>query len=186
MIDVSKAYSEFQRDTQSVHEWVDSIYESSFKASFQPVYDIYERMKSTSSPITDAELQWILIDLPMELFQIAEKLNRLKLESELLQLKLKEQVQELRSEISKDNPKLTKTEQNERISSMLISEYSLGSAYSTLISRVEKEISYSKELIMGAKKIWDGRRQGEAVNPIGEVNVPPDQSSDDDLPMYIP
>ena len=52
-------------------------------------------------------------------------------------------------------------------------------AYDNLITRVEKEMSYSRELIMSAKKIYDARRNTEQSNPVSEVN-----SKQNDLPDY--
>ena len=47
-----------------------------------------------------------------------------------------------------------------------------------LISRVDKEMSFARELIMSAKKIWDGRRLTEGLNPTDAT------TSVDDLPDY--
>ena len=52
-------------------------------------------------------------------------------------------------------------------------------AYDNLITRVEKEMSYSRELIMSAKKIYDVRRNTEQSNPVSEVS-----SKQNDLPDY--
>ena len=49
--------------------------------------------------------------------------------------------------------------------------------YSSLIDRIEGELSFSRELIMGSKKLWDARRSN-ATNPVAPV-VP-------ELPEYTP
>ena len=131
-------------------------------------------MHSEESPINHTELEWILIELPMELFTLAESLNQLRLEYDIFKLEEKDLTKK-----SKKDSELGSTElELNRLRAMI-------SVYSAVITRVENEISYSKELIMGAKKIWDRYRAAEASNPVGEVvpegNVPVDIDS---LPMY--
>ena len=45
-------------------------------------------------------------------------------------------------------------------------------AYSCLLDRIQREVSYSKELIMGAKKVWDSRRKADTSNPVSEIPTP--------------
>ena len=47
----------------------------------------------------------------------------------------------------------------------------LSNALETLITRVDSEISFSRELIMSAKKIFDARRNTEQVNPINPIDT---------------
>ena len=51
-----------------------------------------------------------------------------------------------------------------------------------VVLRVEGEISFCRELIMAAKKIWDGRRDAEGANPI-HTDVSPEDTYDN-LPVY--
>ena len=41
----------------------------------------------------------------------------------------------------------------------------MSSVLDCIIARVDKEMSFARELIMSAKKIWDGRRLTEGLNP---------------------
>lgn len=52
----------------------------------------------------------------------------------------------------------------------------LVSAYDSLYERVSRQITFSKELIMSCKKIWDARRNSDQ-NPMPSV-------SETDLPEY--
>lgn len=137
------------------------LYESRFGDMFNRVQDMYHEMKSESENdihhISDEDLQWIITELPLDLFNISESLNKMILESQVMKLKIKE----LKS--SKDT--------EDQIMELTM----IQSIYSSVISRVQNEISFSKELIMGAKKIWDSRVSSEKSNPIGEVT---------DLPEY--
>ena len=40
--------------------------------------------------------------------------------------------------------------------------------YTAVVTRVEIDIAFSKELIMGARKVWDARRRSEDA-PVGEI-----------------
>ena len=51
--------------------------------------------------------------------------------------------------------------------------------YDTIMERVSRQMSFSKELIMSAKKIWDARRADNA--PLPEVAI---QDKTDKLPDY--
>lgn len=54
-------------------------------------------------------------------------------------------------------------------------------AFSTIIQRVENEISFCRELIMGAKKVYDRRKATESASPI---NPPMGAGVKHDLPDY--
>ena len=41
--------------------------------------------------------------------------------------------------------------------------------YNSVNERVRRQISFSRELIMSSKKLWDARRATEDANPIGGV-----------------
>ena len=132
-------------------------------------------MKSDIHPITDEELEYILTTFPLELFVISEQLNKIRLNSEVVKLKNKETIEKLRNDAIAEatTQGLNKTQTNEYVSHVLnrsMVEYEvLLSAYNSIITRVENEQTFSKELIMGAKKVWDARRNTDLTNPVGEV-----------------
>ena len=170
----------YQEDLMGMQEWVDQMYTQSCGKCFDGVRKTFTRMEKTSTPITDSELEWVLTSLPMELFSISEKLNQLRLQSEFVKLKNrrdKRQADEISRAIQKHEDVSSRIQNPEydEIGASLVSE-----ALSSVIRRIENEISFSKELIMGAKKIWDSRRRAEGSNPVGEV-VP-----GEDLPDYQP
>ena len=111
----------------------------------------------------------------ISLFEAAESLNRLKINQEVLKLRYKQN----ESELMKKSTARTVTQKRDEAAIQMIDDKLLMLAYGSVISRVESEISLSRELIMGAKKIWDARRKTDSVMPVGEVNT-----SDIQLPDY--
>lgn len=165
---VQENYAEYIDDIQS---WVDEQYAEHFKDCFDSVRNIHKTMQSSSRTISDSELEWILTELPMMLFSISEDLNRVRLDAEVIKLRkktVKSDFDKLASEMV-ENKELAKTEVKNWVDTALVDHDILISAYTSLISRVETEISFSRELIMGCKKIWDSRRKTESSNPVGEV-----------------
>ena len=154
--------SEYQDDMSHMQAWCDMIYQQQFASYFSTMRDLYDKLKF--STISDSELEWAITSFPLELFKVSEALNSVRLNHEMVKLKNKEK----RSKVADK-------------SDMLENDILLA-AYSSIITRVENEISFSREFIMGAKKVWDARRRAEASNPIGEV-VPQTQI---DLPNYMP
>ena len=161
----------YQSDITSMESWCNEMYDRKFKQAFNGVHEMFARMQSTLKPIADSELEWILTMLPMELFSVSEELNKMRLETEVIKLKNKT----MKSEFMKqEDPKLSATVRNENVASKMVECEIVLSAYNSVITRVENEISFSKELIMGAKKIWDSRRRGESSNPVKEVKPLPE------------
>lgn len=184
--DISKTYSSYyESDAAAVQAWCQELYQDRFGHTFEGVREMSKRLNSKEAPITDAELSWILIDLPLEMFKLSESLNKFRLELEVVKLKRKDRKRECRKEIEAEyaqmypDKKLTATLADELVSQRLVEDDILTAAFSSVVTRVENEISFSRELIMGAKKIWDSRRTSE-VAPVGEV-VP----SVEDLPDYV-
>ena len=148
----------YKSDILPIQIYCDEIYKSNkFEECFCNVNALVGKMESKMDPISDTDLEWILIELPMKLFVASESLNKLRLSLEVLKLKIKE----LKSNDEQSNE----------------TEYQvLKVVHENIISKVENQITMSKELIMGAKKVWDSRRSAEKSNPIKEV----------DLPGYVP
>ena len=67
---------------------------------------------------------------------------------------------------------------NRKINTAMVEYEVLHAAYVSIVTRVENEQTFAKELIMGAKKVWDSRRSADNSNPVGLV-VP-------ELPEYNP
>ena len=182
---VFKVIEEYSADINAVQEFCNSIYDDNFAENFLKIRELYDHMKSNTHPITDEELEYILTTLPLELFTISERLNKIRLNCEVVKLKNKQKIEELKKDASAEasNQGLNKSQTNEYVASIVsrnMAEYEiLFSAYNSVITRVENEQTFSKELIMGAKKVWDSRRNSEHSNPVGLV-VP------EDIPEYSP
>ena len=163
MSDISRAIESLKEDFISADTLVSEIYDKYFASYFKKEAEMHSRFQDPDLPITDKELEWLITSLPLELFSVSNALAQFKQHNEIVKLKVKQ-----RSKVKNDDP------------DGLDEEYKLMSIiYSSVIMRVEQEISFSKELIMGAKKVWDARRTGEKPS-IGEVVVPPE------IPDYVP
>ena len=163
-------------DLDTVSTLYDSLYNDKFASYFEGQQDLFVRLKSKYQPITDSELENILTTTPLNLYAVSEELNRFRLNVEVIKLKIKQQETVIK-QLPKDD------EQGYlRVSESLLENRLLCAVYDKVVLRVESEVSFSRELIMSAKKIWDGRRHTEEANPIYE-----DVSKDDlydNLPVY--
>ena len=166
----------FKEDIDETVNWCNQQYNAIFASYFQDVHNLHKRLQSDSVPITDDELQTILVDLPMQLFDASEQLSQFKTALEVVKLKMKEQEAMVLKSSKAKTAALRKSEvemaqYEAKVKSVL---------YQSIISRVENEISLSKELIMGAKKIWDARRRTEGANPVAYINGIPEYKT----PIY--
>lgn len=163
MGDISRAIASLQEDFDAADNLVEELYQKYFARYFDGESTMYDRFQDSEAVITDKELEWILITLPLNLTSVASALAQFRQHNEIVKLKIKQR----------------KSKDLEDAEPGLDEEYKLLTIiYSAVITRVESEISCSKELIMGAKKVWDARRSSETP-PVGEVvpEVP-------DLPDY--
>lgn len=159
-MDLQKAYQNIKTNFKEVEELTSKIYDETFSDYFKEVRDLSVRFSSNLSPITDQELEVILTQVPLSLFDVSERLSKFKTSYETIKLEMKEI--DPKTEIESEKATLQ--------------EYRLmASIYNNICSRVDHEISFSKELIMSAKKIWDARKI--SMLPVSEVN-------DGDLPSY--
>jgi len=166
MIDLNELNEEFKVDIDSVTSWCNEIYLDQFDEFFVDYRVLFKRLKSKEKSITDEELARILIDLPIQLFGIAEALNKFKISQEVV--KLKNRQREL--ELIRNSLKSTVTDRKQDATDKMIEYKLLITAYSSIIDRVTSEISFCRELIMGAKKIHDSRLAGIRSNPVSEVD----------------
>lgn len=159
---------------ETVNSWYQKLYRDKFQKYFENQKELYKRMQSKSRSITDTELETILIDIPLDLFSVAEMLNTLKLQTEVLKLSIKPKIKEL----SQNSKESTQTKRDQDAEMQVIGDRILIKVYESVINQVESEITFSKELIMSAKKLWDARRRTEESNPVSPV--PPSE----DIPEY--
>ena len=175
MIDIKGAANHAEDDMYAVQTWVIDEYTKYFAEYFEDVHNLSVTMASTVTPITDEELEFILVDLPLKLFSAAEQINKLTLNLEVMKLKNKKVV----TEKIKQSKESTATMRKDAAEAEIFEDRVLEMAYSCLLDRVQREITYSRELIMGAKKVWDSRKRGESVNPVSEV-----PSTSEKVPVY--
>ena len=157
-MELYEAHAKNVDNSASMLDWCDEMYRTVFDEYFREIRELRSSLSDKSKPITDDELETVLTTVPLNLFAVSEALNKFKLEYEMTKLELR-------------NAKRNKQDTTEL--------EILSIAYSTVISRVETEISFSRELIMGVKKIWDGRRSTERSNPVSDDPL-------NSLPDYVP
>ena len=175
MINIDDVFKEVADDVDTTTSWAEHLYLKSFASYFSDVKDLYKSLSSKKRPITDTELEEILTTLPLQLITVSEVLSQFKISKEVVTLTLKQkEAEHIR------NSSASSATQKKEEAALAVLEYKLvQTVYSTVINRVENEISFSRELIMSAKKIWDARRSTDNVNPTG--NVTTDRS---ELPDY--
>ena len=178
-MNLTNAIDRSRKDIDEATEWADGQYSSIFAQYFSIQRELYARMQCMARPIADDELERILIDVPMNLFEASEALNKLRLSQEVVKLNIKATEQDynrLNSRKGKDEKDIQFLEE---MQFGILEDKLASSMYSALITRVESEISLSRELIMGAKKIWDARRRTESALPVDPVDT-------ESLPEYDP
>lgn len=143
-------------------ELVDELYGKYFAHYFDRMRKIYDLVSKDCTKLTDEDLEYTLTDLPLELFSVSEELSKFRLHNEVVKLNIKK--------CKKEAADKNATEFGKE-SAEYEGEYTklVQSVYEAVISRVESEISFSKEFIMVLKKFWDSRRATENVVPVGEV-----------------
>lgn len=130
-----------------ISDIADEVYSKAAGNYFDDVRQLSDRFQSNHTPITDSELEFILTSLPLKLFEISEAKSKVMLTHEIVKLKSKE-----KSDESFD--------------------YKLAAAvYNSVITRIDREMMYTRELIMSSKKLWDARKASENP-PVGEVVMP--------------
>ena len=169
--------SEIDKSCSDAENFCESIYQSIFAKTFEEVVKLHDRMKSTNKPITDSELAYIITVLPLDLFTVSESLNKLRLKLEVTKLENSRREVELKKAFTDTSAALGKTTSvlNQIVKDELVdkmTEYKVFEVcYASIITRVENQLTYSRELIMGAKKIWDSRRAAESSNPIKPIDM---------------
>ena len=157
-IDISHAVAELKDDFSSADTLVDEIYSKYFARYFNRTKELEAAFQNKTIPITDAQLEDIIVGLPLDLIQVSTSLAQFKQHQEIVKLTIKQRKKDKSDKLPWDAD--------------LDTEYALMSiVYSAVILRVEGEISFSKELIMGAKKVWDARKRTETIVPIKEQPV---------------
>lgn len=166
MSTITNAMAALKDDFQAADDVVSEIYNKYFSSYFSKVDEMYKRFQDKSVSITDTELEWIMTALPLELMSASGALAQFKQHNEIIKLTIKQRKADSKQEDIDEEYKL------------------MNIVYNCVISKVENKLSFSKELIMGAKKVWDARKHTEQVNPIKDVNSMPDYQPIKRQPIY--
>lgn len=148
--DISKAVELLKEDFDAADNLVSDIYTKYFAEYFKRTTALEEKFHNTSTSISDAQLEEIITAVPFDMYMVSCNLAQFKQHYEIVKLKIK------------DRKKL-KVDDGQDLEFQLMSI-----AYSAVINQVEHQISFAKELIMGAKKVWDARKRTETSVPIKE------------------
>lgn len=174
---LKELYGELQEDIDATNAWAEEMYQANFAYYFKDVRELYKRLESKSRPVTDEELEEILTTLPLQLITVSEILSQFRVSKEVVAIKIKEVEREM---MNNRDAKVSMTQQKEEAARQTIEHGLLKTVFGTIVNRVDNEITFCKELIMGAKKIWDSRRGSEDAAPTGvaEPNQLPDYAYD--------
>ena len=171
-MNLQKTLENISSDIQEVNEWAEGEYNKYFADYFKGEVELYNKMKTSKAQILDEELEWVLTDLPLELFSVTEQLSKLKTAQEVIKLHIKE----TERDYVKSHTEGSETKRKEEASALTSEDRLLVSVYDSIIERVAREMTFSKELIMSAKKIWDARR-ADGI-PLPEMNIDPNRLPD--------
>lgn len=162
--------SKFQDNISEVKKYADEIYNSLFENKFSFARGLYRDLQNNDKPISDGELEYILIEVPLLLFEVSESLNSLRLTHETIKLSSKKSKFEY--DMMLKDKGVSSSERSQLCQQHVLDDNLIISIYSSIITRVESEISFSKELVMSAKKIWDRRKDTESVHNTGIPDLP--------------
>ena len=174
-MNLQKTLEKVSSDINEVNEWAEEEYNKYFSEYFKGEVDLYNKLKGSRSQIQDSELEWILTDLPMELFAVTEQLSKLKTAQEVIKLSIKERERDY----VKSHTEGSETKRKEEAAALTAEDRLLVTVYDQIADRVSRQMTFSKELIMSAKKIWDARRSDGI--PLPEMDIVVDSSN---LPEY--
>ena len=150
------------------------VYVNTIHDELEAVYTLASKLNSDTDPISDKDLEYILMDLPLKLFIVSEYLAKLSGMVEALKIENTQKELDIRNDIAEQiayGEKYTQQDVKTRIDSALIENKATIVCLNTAIKQIEKQLTYCRELIMSAKKIWDARRRTENIMPVSESNI---------------
>ena len=75
---------------EELDDWCEKIYQDNFGEYFKGVKKLRSQMElAERNPISDADLEMVLIDLPLELFSALEQVHRMRTHQELMKVNAK-------------------------------------------------------------------------------------------------
>ena len=183
MIDLNARMNAVSEDVDAVSGWCSQKYDERFGAYFSEARKLFNELQSKRDKIPDSDLEWILMSLPVKLFDASERLAEIRVQYETIKLTTKRAENAAYNEARSSGIKQAEAKEYSAI--RVAEDKLLMTAYSSIIDRVESEMSFCRELIMSAKKIWDARRKTELANPISEVSELPEYTPDQKKKSYV-
>ena len=173
MIDLNSVNNSHMNEITSATQWTDAQYRQYFGKYFNHLTDLREKLQDKDVPITDQELEWILTTLPLNLISASEQLANLKTMQEAIKYNIKKNEHDL-VVTTMEIEECSETKAKEKVAVKLADDRFLVAAYDSLYERVSRQITFSKELIMSCKKIWDARRNSEqnTMPSVSEADLP--------------
>jgi hypothetical protein len=165
-VNIKECLEENKKYIDDVQSWADEEYDKYFSKYFVGQEELYKKLQNVDYIISDEELEWVLTALPLELFAVSEQMAKMKTVQEVIKLRIREKREEIVNTLNDtDTTGLSMTAKKEIAASKTATDELLVTIYGTISERVSKEISFSRELIMSAKKIWDARRSNDINLP---------------------
>lgn len=150
-----------------VRQWCKDQYDQVFSKYFDGVPQLYKSVTSEERRMSDAEVEWVLTSVPLQLIAVSEELSQYKLNMECLKLYIKKQEADY---VAESDAKTVSQKKDE--ASLKVMDYQLLlKAYSSVASRVDNEVNFARELVMSAKKIWDSRKKSVEANPVAPTDL---------------
>lgn len=156
MRNISDIVNTFKSDFDESKSFCDELYDNRFSKFFKSTDNLYSKFKDTTVELNSEDLSVILSQCPIDIIAASEELSDLRRNIDIVKLNIKEL-------------KSTGDSQSEIIENEL-----LICLLESVLKRVEVQISYTRELIMSAKKLWDARSKTESAMPIDPVDDVPD------------
>lgn len=173
-MDLSKLEESYKDDLKSIDNWCEELYDKEFSKYFKDVRKLKNSMEN--GRMSDNDLEIALTSIPLDLFEVHEKINHITAYIKFIEFNIKQK----RHDAIKLSSATSKTAKQEDAEFETLEDELLKKCYLTVIERVESEVSYTREFIMGAKKVWSARREQEET----EKSVEPTPNKDLELPEY--
>ena len=167
----------YKKEIEDTANWVVETYDREFSEYFKEVDRLYTKFNSGYEKITDEDLEEVMSTIPLKLFEVTERLAKYRAFAEFIKYKIKEK----RNQAFKDSDQKTQALKKEDADSAVAEDEFFLKLHNIMIEMVESKMSYSRELIMSAKKIYTARKQTELNSKFIESKV---TQQNDTLPEY--
>ncbi len=158
MAEIKELLENIYSEAEDIDTFIDEIYQKNFKVQFQKIYELIDKFRNDSKKVSTEELEYLLMELPLDMFDVSSKI---------------EMVQGL-SEVAAYQAKTAKAQNNDDKYKLDV----IAKRLDALVERIQRESSAARELVMSAKKLWDSRQAETKSNPIKEISNLPDYTGE--------